>query len=81
MGAVISFDRVDRLIADMKPDAVRRQARITARISNCRRVEILAVDAEAAELIKAGEPNHSVLERCESLARELVNQRNARVPA
>lgn len=79
MAAVLMlFDRARRLAADLSPEAVQCKARITARIANCRRVEILAVDTEAAELLKAGEPNHVVLERCESLARELVRQRSAR---
>lgn len=61
-------------------EALRCRIRIRARVAGCRRPEILAVDAEAVELLRAGETQHDVLERCTQLARALVEQRRA-VPA
>lgn len=74
---VVLFDRPRRLAAELTPSELQRQARLKARAQGATVDEAQAVGGEAAALHQAGEPNHVVLERCESLARELVAQREA----
>ena len=75
---VVLFDRAARVVADLPAEQVRRRARLKARTAGCTRPEILAVDSEAAEQLRAGDRNHDVIERCEQLAKQLVRQRTQR---
>ncbi len=79
--AVLAFDRARRTAAGLSVDAVCCRVRIAARVAGCRRVEILAVDSEARELLASGDAAHDVIVRCRSLAQALVRQRTAQVPA
>jgi hypothetical protein len=76
MGVVSWFKR-RREVDLLTPEKVRIRARVSARILGCNRPEIIAVDSEAAELLKAGETNHEVLERCATISRALIEQRRA----
>jgi hypothetical protein len=76
MAQILAF-AARREVQLLTPEGLRCRIRVRARIAGLRRAEILAVDSEAAELLRAGESHHDVLERCAQLSRALLQQRQA----